>query len=81
MSTSKQIREIFEQDIASKTRQVVNHFGSAPFFDYYTDLSVKRIYDGVMSSEDEDMLERLATQILADEILADKEKQIGTVIK
>ena len=64
MSTDEEIREVFEQDMADKTRQVVNRFGNAPFFDYYNDLSVKRVYDGVMSSEDEDMLERLANKIL-----------------
>ena len=70
MSDSEEIREVFEQDIADKTCQVVNHFGNAPFFDYFNDLSIKRVYDGVMSSEDEDMLERLSVNTL--EELANK---------
>ena len=67
MSNSKEIREVFEQDIANKTQQVRSRFGNAPFYDYYTDLSIKRVYDGVLSSEDEDMLERLANKILEEE--------------
>ena len=66
MSTDEEIREVFEQDIANKTQQVRTHFGSAPFYDYYTDLSIRRVYDGIISSEDEDMLERLANKILED---------------
>ena len=66
-STSKEIQEVFEQEIASKTRQVSNKFGKAPFYDYFTDLQIKRILDGVMSSEDEDMIERLYNKVLEDE--------------
>ena len=66
MSTSDEIQEVFEQEIASKTRQVSAKFGKAPFYDYFTDLQIQRIFDGVMSSEDEDMIERLYNQILED---------------
>ena len=63
MSSDEEIRAVFEAEIAQKTRQVANKFGSEPFYDYYADLDIKRVYDGVMSSEDEDMLERLYNDI------------------
>jgi hypothetical protein len=59
LSESDEIQEVFEQDIANKTRQVSNKFGSSPFYDYFSGLQIKRILDGVISSEDEDMIERL----------------------
>jgi len=66
VSTSEEIQEIFEQEIASKTRQVSSKFGSSPFYDYFTDFKIKRTLDGVVSSEDEDLLERLYNRILED---------------
>ena len=65
MSTHEEIQEVFEQDIANRTRQVRNKFGSAPFYDYFHDLPIRRVLDGVISSEDEDMIERLYNKILA----------------
>lgn len=64
MSTDEEIREVFEQDIADRTKQVASKFGQAPFYDYFTDLQIKRILDGIISAEDEDMIERLYNRMM-----------------
>jgi len=67
LSTHEEIIEVFEQDIENKTRQVSNRFGTSPFYDYFADLMVKRILNGVMSSEDEDMITCLYNTIITQE--------------
>jgi len=74
LSTSEEIQEVFEQEIASKTRQVSAKYGKAPFYDYFTDLQIKRILDGVVSSEDEDMIERIYNKMQEGDAITPKDK-------
>jgi len=45
MSTSSEINEVFEQEIAEKTKYVENKFGKLPFYDGCKNMRIFKLYD------------------------------------
>jgi hypothetical protein len=45
MSTSAEINEVFEQEIAEKTKYVENKFGKLPFYDGCKNMRIFKLYD------------------------------------
>jgi hypothetical protein len=45
MSTSAEINEVFEQEIAAKTKYVENKFGKLPFYDGCKNMRIFKLYD------------------------------------
>jgi hypothetical protein len=47
MSTSEQIREIYEAEIADKTRVVFNKCGISPFYEDFDGFQIEGLYSGL----------------------------------
>jgi hypothetical protein len=45
MSTSEEINEVFEAEIAQKTKYVENKFGKLPFYDGCKNMRMFKMYD------------------------------------
>ena len=58
MSESSEIQEVFEQDIAEKTKIVYNKHGIQAFLDK-EGMQIKDLYDGLVTSEDRVLLQRI----------------------
>ena len=58
MSTSDEIQEAFEQDISEKTKIVLNKHGIQAFLDK-EGMQIKDLYDGLVTSGDRAMLQRI----------------------
>jgi len=58
LSTSEEIQEVFEQDIREKTKIVYNKHGIQAFLDK-EGMQIKDLYDGLVTSGDRAMLQRI----------------------
>jgi hypothetical protein len=47
MSTSEQIRAVFDEEICKKSRIVLNKYGTAPFFDGFRGFTIESLHDGL----------------------------------
>ena len=59
MSTEEQIREVFEQDIAEKSKQVINKQSILPFLDGLEGMSIQDLYWGILADEDMEFLQSI----------------------
>lgn len=60
MSTEEEIRAVFEQDIAEKSKQVINRQSILPFLDGMEGMSIQELYWGLIDEEDIALLQRIA---------------------
>ena len=58
MSTSDEIQEVFEADIREKTKIVYNKQGIQAFLDK-EGIQIKGLYDGLVTSDDRELLQRI----------------------
>ena len=59
MSSDEEIREVFEQDIAEKSKQVINNQSILPFLDGMDGMSIKELYWGVFDEDDRELLQKI----------------------
>ena len=57
MSTSEEIREVFEQDIREKEKIVYNEHGVLPFLDGMVGVSTQELYWGILDEDDRELLQ------------------------
>ena len=59
MSTHEEIMEVYEQDIADKTKRVINEHGTLPFLDGMEGVSIQSLFWGILDEDDEELLQRV----------------------
>lgn len=68
MSSSDEIQEVFEQDIRKTMQIVYNKYGIQAFLDK-EGMQIKDLFDGLVTSEDRDMLQRILDAEVDDDLL------------
>ena len=62
MSDTKEILEVFNDEINHKSRQVFNKMGILPFLDGMTNIQIKDLYRGLLDEDDLALLTRIVQQ-------------------
>jgi len=52
VSTSKEIREVFNDDIERKTRQLINKRGMVPFLDGMNSCQIQELFHGLLDEDE-----------------------------
>lgn len=62
MSTSKEIQEVFNDEINKKSQQLFNRAGIKPFLDGMNSYQIKELYQGILDEDDRALLTRILQQ-------------------